>query len=115
MNTKDFYGALRVDHEIVMRRMLQEDRIKKYLRLFVADSGIEPLEQALAQGDCDLAFRQAHAIKGVTLNLELTPLSTIICEMVEKLRDGNLAGARTLFLKAKAQYEQIEGLVRQLD
>lgn len=44
------------------------------------------LEAALRDGDLDTAFHHAHALKGVTGNLSLTPLYEPISEITELLR-----------------------------
>ena len=44
------------------------------------------LEAALREGDLDTAFEYAHALKGLTGNLSLTPLYEPLCEMTELLR-----------------------------
>ena len=60
-----------------------------YFRLIgkaVADPGFEKLKDAIAAGDMDKAFELAHALKGVTGNLALTPLFEPVSEMTELLR-----------------------------
>ena len=44
------------------------------------------LEAALAAGNMDAAFEAAHAMKGVTGNLSLTPLYEYVVEITEPLR-----------------------------
>ena len=60
-----------------------------YLRL-VATVPKEPtfnaLDESLKAKDLDTAFEKAHALKGVTGNLSLTPLYQPIVEITEHLR-----------------------------
>jgi HPt (histidine-containing phosphotransfer) domain-containing protein len=44
------------------------------------------LEAALRDGDLDAAFHHAHALKGLTGNLSLTPLYEPVSEITELLR-----------------------------
>jgi len=48
----------------------------------------EQLGSALAARDAAAAFEYAHALKGVTANVGLTPLYTQVTRLVEPLRAG---------------------------
>lgn len=70
-----------------MTRCLNNEQF--YFRLIgkaVADPGFEKLRDAVAAGDMDKAFELAHALKGVTGNLALTPLFEPVSQMTELLR-----------------------------
>ena len=61
-----------------------------YFRLInkaMADPGFDKLVDAIETGDLDTAFELAHALKGVTGNLALTPLFDPLSEMTELLRN----------------------------
>lgn len=60
-----------------------------YLRLVakVPDSpDFQNLKDAIASKDYDTAFEYAHGLKGVLLNLSLTPIANPMAEMTELLR-----------------------------
>ena len=60
-----------------------------YLRLVgksVREPAFDRLREAVEAGDLAKAFDQAHALKGVTGNLALTPIDRPIREMTECLR-----------------------------
>ena len=60
-----------------------------YLRLVgkaVEEPTFDRLREALEAGDLDKAFEQAHALKGVTGNLALTPIDRPVREITELLR-----------------------------
>lgn len=52
----------------------------------VQDQNFAALDEALKRNDLDAAFEAAHALKGATGNLALTPLYEPICEVTELLR-----------------------------
>ena len=52
----------------------------------------ETLGEALRRGDVKTAFDAAHALKGVTGNVGLTPLYNGLVAIVEPLRAGSAAG-----------------------
>ncbi|MBE5905835.1 MAG: Hpt domain-containing protein [Lachnospiraceae bacterium] len=81
------YGA---DVEGVMDRFMEdEDLLMMCLDQFVADDEIAQLEECMGKEDYKQAFEVAHALKGVTGNLGLTPLFQATCILVESLRHGN--------------------------
>lgn len=53
----------------------------------VRDSSYEGLKAAIEAGDLEHGFELAHALKGVTANLSLTPLCTPVQEITELLRN----------------------------
>ena len=60
-----------------------------YFRLIsksMKEDSFEKLKEAVEANDLDKAFELAHALKGVTGNLSLTPLYDTIAEMTELLR-----------------------------
>ena len=60
-----------------------------YLRLVektLDDASFEKLRAAAEAGDTDAAFEASHALKGVLLNLALTPIAEVASELTELLR-----------------------------
>ncbi len=72
--------------EGMARCLNREDFYLRLVRKAVDDAGYAALKDALDARDLDLAFETAHALKGVTANLALTPLYEPIAEMTEHLR-----------------------------
>jgi len=60
-----------------------------YLRLVATipkEKSFDELKESISSGDLDTAFERAHALKGVTGNLSLTPLYDPIVQITELLR-----------------------------
>ena len=60
-----------------------------YLRMVgmvLADKNFDELEAAARDGDLERAFHAAHALKGVTGNVSLTPIYKEVSEVTENLR-----------------------------
>ena len=75
------------DVDDAMPRCLNNEAF--YLRLVgkaVEEPAFDRLREALEAGDLDKAFEQAHALKGVTGNLALTPIDQPVREITEFLR-----------------------------
>ena len=88
MNIAEFYQSLGVNVNDVLNRLRNEGLIKKYLLKFAEDSSFSDLEKAISEKNYQNAFRAAHTIKGICLNLELRSLSGPSVELTELLRSG---------------------------
>ena len=68
-----------------------------YLRLvgmIPAEASFDKLQSAIESNDLDAAFEAAHALKGITANVALTPLCEPVSELTEILRPaaGSMEG-----------------------
>ena len=84
-----------------------------YLRMvdkLLTDSTFERLEKAVCSGDMNEAFEAAHALKGVTQNLSLTPIAKPVSEMTELLRAGKEADYNSYLSKILAVRNELANL-----
>lgn len=88
MQVQEFYQAIGVDYDEVQAFFRKEDRLKRYLVQTVDDPAFPALDEAMEGGNYDEAFRAAHTIKGMSLNLLLKPLTAVAVDLVETLRGG---------------------------
>lgn len=86
MNCLDFYDGLGADSANVVRRLGNETFVRKYLKKFAEDTTVGDLNRYVAEKEYENAFRAAHTVKGLALNLELLPLNGIIVDLTEILR-----------------------------
>ena len=87
MITLEQLRAWGADTDEALPRCLNNEAF--YLRLVgkaVAEPSFDRLREAVEAGDLDKAFEQAHALKGVTGNLALTPIDQPVREITEFLR-----------------------------
>lgn len=116
MQLKECYEKLGGDYEGTMGRLMKEERIAKYLRKFVEGKDMEMLCDSLDQKDYETAFRCAHNLKGLGLNLGLTRLhqaSDILCE---ELRHGAPKVDVTGMLgDVQNAYDETIAVVKELD
>lgn len=107
MDLRECYARLGGDYEAVMGRLRQEERVEKFLRLFPADDNFRLLTQALGKEDWSAAFRAAHSMKGVALNLGFTALAKSASDLTECLRPGVPEGdPKVLFAKVEEDYNR---------
>lgn len=104
MQVKECYTAMQGDYEGVIGRLLNEERVKKYLFKFLNDKSFETLKAALSRADREEAFRMAHTLKGVSQNLGLTALFQSSYDLTEALRNSMSEDADVLFAKLEEDY-----------
>lgn len=115
MTIQDFYKNINGDYSEVMSRLMKDERILKYLKLFLSDDNCDGCFSALAAEDYDTAFRCSHNLKGMCLNLGLGDYTTAAVELCESLRHGKPDIDITPLVDAvKQQREYVEGQIHSL-
>lgn len=89
MNISTFYDRTGGDFEDVMKRLIKESRVEKYVRMFPDDPSFRELESNLSQNKTQEAFRAAHTLKGVCMNLSFTKLFESSNAVTESLRHAD--------------------------
>ena len=88
MTLRECYRVFGGDLDALLLRLPSERLALRLLRKFPEDGSFRQLCQALPAGDLDTAFRCAHSMKGLCLNLELTGLLRSSAALTEALRPG---------------------------
>ncbi len=86
MSLEIAYAAMGGDLETVRGRLLTDARIEKFAKIFLQDTSMQTLENALEAGDFSEAFRGAHTLKGVSRDLGFTPLFEAASALSDALR-----------------------------
>lgn len=94
MNTKECYEKIGSNYESVLSRFGNE---------------------ALEARDAERAFRAAHTLKGVCLNLGFDRLYEISAALTEDLRGRDITGGDRLFQELTVCYEQLTEAIRELE
>lgn len=107
MTVKECYEAMGGNYDDVMSRLRTDERVIKFLLKVRDDKSYEMLTASLKDGNIEEAFRAAHTIKGVCMNLSLTKLYESSGKLTEALRGHNEIGGevKPLFEKLKEDYE----------
>lgn len=116
MELKTFYENLGADYNIVLRRLLRESLIYKYLNMLIKDPSFETLQNAVESEDFEEIFRAAHTIKGMALNLELPPLAAAASDLTEYLRyiasgEADISVVKEKYEKIRNEYETVRKLM----
>ena len=114
MELKEVYEKIGGDYDDVVRRLMGEELVRKFLLKFLDDKSYADLERTLSEGDYKEAFRAAHTLKGVCLNLGFTELYKVSAELTEVLRGRETAGSDELYAQVKEQYTTLTDAIREL-
>lgn len=107
MTVQECYKAMNADYEGVLRRLANEDRVKRFLLKFPNDESYKALNNAMEAKDCEAAFRASHTLKGICLNLAITALGDSSSVLTEALRGGQWnEDAEALFEKVREDYNR---------
>lgn len=115
MTTKECFDAMGADYESVLERFSSEALVKKFALKFLNDNSYSNLEDALADGNVENAFRAAHTLKGVCLNLGFDNLYKASSDITEILRTGELTGTKEAFENVKEQYNITVNAIKAID
>ncbi len=109
MTLKECYAALGGDYEEAMGRLRSERLVQKFVLKFLSDGSYQLLQDSLAAGDREEAFRAAHTIKGVCANLAFNTLLESSEALTEALRDGKPAqpGEEELIARVQEDYARV--------
>lgn len=115
MTVKECYEQMGADYEGLLSRLGSEALIKKFAVKFLADGSFQDLKTSLEAGEAEQAFRAAHTLKGICLNLGFDNLYKPSEELTELLRGREIVpGSQKKFAEVEAQYNRtvtaIQGL-----
>ena len=106
MTIKECYEQTGSDYESILKRFGSESMIRRFALKFLKDGTFAELKKALAEGDGETAFRAAHPLKGVCLNLGFDNLYPSSKDLTELLRAGSMDGYEDLFAEVEKEYNR---------
>ena len=99
------YGANTT--EGLTRCMNNESFYLRLVKMIPGDANFQKLYDAIGSGDLDAAFEAAHALKGSTTNLALTPVSAPVVEITELLRARAQTDYKTLIHQIREARDEL--------
>lgn len=106
MTIRECYGELGLDFDAVLSRLVNEKLVQKFALKFLDDPSFQNLKDALDSKDVETAFRAAHTLKGVCLNLGFDNLYPSRKDLTELLRAGSMDGYEDLFAEVEKEYNR---------
>ena len=114
MTIQECYEKIGEDYQEILSRFGSEAMVKRFAISFLNDPSFEQLKEWLEENDGEKAFRAAHTLKGVCLNLGFNGLNKLSSELTEKLRGHSTEGTEPLFEAVKEKYESMIETIREL-
>ena len=105
INDLKAYGANL--EEGLSRCMNNESFYLRLVKMIPGDANFQKLYDAIGSGDLDAAFEAAHALKGSTTNLALTPVSAPVVEITELLRTRAQTDYKTLINQIREARDEL--------
>ena len=117
MNVEQCYKELDSDYQGVLNRFGQsEAMVKKFALRFLQDPSFDELKQGLENNDAEVAFRAAHTLKGVCLNLGFDRLYEVSAALTETLRPKIIVEAcKTQFDAVEKEYVHVISCIHMID
>lgn len=104
MTVKECYESMGSDYEAVLGRLGSEGMVKRFALKFPNDPSYSNLEKAIAEQNAEEAFRAAHTLKGICLNLGLDRLYKVSAELTEKLRGREFVDYEASYADVQKEY-----------
>lgn len=104
MTVNDCYDKMGANYQNVFGRFGSEAMVKKFALKFLQDDSFDQLREALVNQDAEAAFRAAHTLKGLCMNLGFDSLYEVSSALTENLRGRQLNGWEPLFEKVEQRY-----------
>ncbi len=94
--------------EGLQRCLNKEDFYLRMVKKVPGDANFQKLFDAMAAGDLATAFEAAHALKGATGNLSLTPIFAPASELTELLRARTQTDYSALLAAVRTKRDELE-------
>mgnify|MGYP000010886210 FL=1 len=114
MTVRECYEKMGANYDGVLSRLGNEMLIRKFVIKFLKDPSFQDLTAAIEKSDAESAFRAAHTLKGICLNLGFDNLYKPSEVLTEKLRGRELNGYETLYDEVKEQYDKTVGAINEI-
>lgn len=115
MTIQECYKQIGGDFDDVFGRFGSESMVQRFAGKFLKDTSFQELKAGIEKGDGEQAFRAAHTMKGICMNLGFHDLYEVSAELTEKLRGRQIEGSEELFAAVEKQYERVVEGIRQLE
>ena len=115
MTIRECYESVDSNYDDVPGRLGSERLIQKFALKFLDDTSYQELVDSMKKADGESAFRAAHTLKGVCLNLGFTALGEVSSVLTEALRPNkDTTGCEAMLANVTKEYERLVQVLRQL-
>ena len=114
MKLDEFFRCVGGDYGEAKARFQNDERIVRFLNMFLGDDSMQNLTNAMNTGDTTTAFRAVHTLKGVAQNLGFDGLYRAAFALTEEMRGGKQLTDTALYDAVAQQQQIVIDAVRQL-
>lgn len=116
MTIREFYTLVGGSYDDMSERFPSDALILRFLTMLPQDGSMELLARSMDAADAKTAFRAAHTLKGVALNLGLTALANACSALTEELRGSDVLpdSVPALHAAVRREYDRVTGALVQL-
>lgn len=118
MTLRECYDSIGSNFDDTVSRMCgKESMLAKFVMKFPSDPTYGELVSAFDGGDMETAFRMAHTLKGVCLNLGFDKLRESSAELTEALRNSDAIADNSaeLYARVKQDYEMTVNAINSIN
>lgn len=115
MTIKECYSEMKADYEDVLKRMGNEERIKKYIKKYLKDPSYLELVNAMETKNYEEASDAAHTLRGVCKTLSFTEFESSSSRLFEFLKEGNIEEAEKLLPIVKEDHKRTTALIQEVE
>ena len=119
MTLARFYESLGGSLPAVLARIPSEAMVRKFARMYAGDTSCDELVRAVEAKDWQTAFRAAHTLKGICLNLGFQDLYKESAAVTERLREcvksESAPADSRVPMNLESRYQALIQKIRQLD
>ena len=112
MTVQECYERMGSDFEGVLGRLGSEAMVKRFSLKFLDDPSYGNLVKAVEEQNAEEAFRAAHTLKGICLNLGLDRLYKVSADLTEKLRGREFDGYEEAYGEVRKEYQNTIDAIR---
>lgn len=112
MTVQECYQQIQGNYENVLKRLKTDERIVKFLELFLSDTTYEKLSEAVNDKNDQEIFKCVHDLKGMALNLGLTALQKAAQNLCDAVRYGEPSvDIDPLYQEVTKEYQKVVDII----
>lgn len=108
MTIKECYETVGASYDEVVARLGSETLVRRFALKFLKDTTYQELRKSIEDASGEEAFRAAHTLKGICLNLGFDALETASSALTEQLRASKeTSGCEELMERVTVEYNKL--------
>lgn len=115
MTLESFYNTIGGDYKKTVERLYNETLLRKFVMKYRSDGTFAQLKEAHDSKNWEEAFRAAHTLNGLALNLGFNQLNKSASALTEHLRGGKPLTDESLYNAVERDHMLVINSIDELD